>query len=425
MSVGIVLIIVLVLLLAGFPMLTCFTFGAFGIIFALNPDMNMMFLIQQDISGVSNFTLVAIPMFIFAADIMSFGMTANHLVDLIKSFCGHIYGGLAITVAGACTLFGAISGSGNATVVAIGKPMRERMVASGYDQRNTDALICSSATIATLIPPSINMIMYCILTGASIGELFIAGIIPGLIVFLFFAVYNYFYAKKHNIPRSERVSFRGRLTVLRKTILALGFPVLIVGGIYSGIFTPTEAAAASVFYALICEMFVYRTMNLKDLIAVAENSAIMTSAIFILIGMGQGFSWVIAYFDIPTALTLAAMEHIHSQIGMAILISIAFWIACMLVDQIVAMILLIPLVFPMASAMGMDPIYVGVLVCLQAAIGFITPPFGSNIFVACAAFKRPYIEIVKGLPAYLIILFVISVSYILFPDLALIYRAVI
>ena len=133
----------------------------------------------------------------------------------------------------------------------------------------------------------------------------------------------------------------------------------------------------------------------------------------------------IAYFDIPTALTLAAMEHIHSQIGMAILISIAFWIACMLVDQIVAMILLIPLVFPMASAMGMDPIYVGVLVCLQAAIGFITPPFGSNIFVACAAFKRPYIEIVKGLPAYLIILFVISVSYILFPDLALIYRAVI
>ena len=414
-SIAIVLIIMLLLLLAGFPMIASFTFGALGMIFALNPNLNMMFLVQQDIAGVSTFTLVAIPMFILAADIMSYGMTANHLVDFIKAFCGHLYGGLAITVAGACTVFGAISGSGNATVVAIGKPLRSRMISSGYDAQNTDALICSSATIATLIPPSINMIMYCVLTNASVGEMFIAGIIPGIICFLFFSVYNYIYARKHDISRSERVDWPGRWKVFKKSIL-------IVGGIYSGIFTPTEAAAASVIYAMICEMLIYRTVKIRDLFSITESSGIMTSAIFILIGLGQGFSWVLGYFDIPTAVTEIALKHISTPLGMAILISVAFWIACMLMDQIVAMILLVPLVFPMATAMGMDPIYVGVLVCLQSAIGFITPPFGSNIFVACAAFKRSYVDIIKGLPPYLIILLIISVIYIVFPDLALIYR---
>lgn len=421
-SVAIVIILIVVMLLCGFPMIASFAVGGFGLILALQPSLSMTFVIQQFMAGISGFTLISIPMFIFAAEIMSFGKTANHLVDLVKAFVGHIHGGLAITVAGACTIFGAISGSSNATVVAIGKPMRRRMVDSGYDEQNTDALICASAIIAVLIPPSINMIMYCVLTGASVGELFMAGVIPGILVFLLFAVYNYFYAKKKNVPLFGKVGWKERLVTVRKSLLSLGFPLVILGGIYSGIFTPTEAAAVSVIYAIICEMVIYRTVNIKDLLNLAMSTGIMTSAIFVLIAVGQGFSWVITYFNIPKTLTIMAARNITSTVGMSILISAAFFIACMFVDQIVAMLILIPIIFPMTQSMGMDPIYVGILVSLQAAIGSITPPFGSNIFVACAAFDRPYISIVKGLPAYLIILVIVTVIYIAFPNLALIYR---
>ena len=418
----IVIILMIAMLLCGFPMLASFAVGAFGLILAIQPSLSMTFVIQQFIAGISGFTLLSIPMFIFAAEIMSFGRTANHLVDLVKAFVGHISGGLAITVAGACTIFGAISGSSNATVVAIGKPMRSRMIENGYDQQNTDALICASAIIAVLIPPSINMIMYCVLTGTSVGELFVAGVIPRIFVFLLFAVYNYFYANKKNIPKFKRVSWKERIVSVRKSILALGFPVLIIGGIYSGTFTPTEAAAVSVIYAMLCEMLIYRTVNFKDLLDLAKSTGIMTSAIFVLIAVGQGFSWVISYFNIPKTLTIIAAQNINSTVGMAILVSLAFFIACMFVDQIVAMLILLPIIFPMTQAMGMDPVYIGVLVSIQAAIGSITPPFGSNIFVACAAFDRPYLSIVKGLPAYLIILVFVSVIYIAFPNLAIIHR---
>ncbi len=415
-------ILAVVLLLTGFPMIASLSIGAFGLVLAMQPSLDMSFIIQQDIAGVSSFSLLAIPMFIFAAEIMSFGNTANKLVDFVKAFCGHIHGGLAITVAGACTIFGAISGSANATVVAIGKPMRSRMIDSGYDAQNTDALICSAAIIASLIPPSICMIMYCVLTGTSVGELFAAGVFPGVFVFLLFAVYNYFYAKKRNIAKTMKIGWKDRLHVTKKSLLALGFPLLILGGIYSGIFTPTEAAAMSVIYAMLCEMVIYHTVKIKDLLQLAESTAVMTSAIFILIAVGQGFSWVISYFNIPKILTMAVAENITSSIGIAILISVAFWIACMFVDQIVAMIILLPILFPMATAVGLDPVYVGVLVSLQAAIGSVTPPFGSNIFVACAAFDRPYVSIVKGLPAYLIILILVTVLLILFPDMAMVYK---
>lgn len=424
MSIEMIFVIILTvgLLLCGFPMIASLAVGAFGIITVLSPSLDMIFVIQQYIAGISSFSLLAIPMFIFAAEIMSFGKTANHLVDFVKAFCGHIHGGLAITVAGACTIFGAISGSSNATVVAIGKPMRSRMIANGYDEQNTDALICSAAIIAALIPPSISMIMYCVLTGTSVGELFVAGVFPGVLVFLLFAVYNYVYAKKMRIPFSDKVRWPDRLRVTRKSLLSLGFPLLILGGIYSGLFTPTEASAMSVVYAIICEMVIYRTVKIKDFLALAESTAIMTSAIFILIGIGQGFSWTISYFNIPKTLTMIAAENITSAVGIAILVSIAFCIACMFVDQIVAMLILLPIIFPMTTSVGLDPVYVGVLVSLQAAIGSITPPFGSNIFVACAAFDRPYTKIIRGLPPYLLILLSVTVLLIIFPDLALIYR---
>lgn len=417
-----VILFVAFLMVGGFGLIMPLIAGTMALIFINGVTLDPIMVIQQYLAGVSTFALLAIPMFIFAAEIMSFGKTANSLVEVVKAYCGHIYGGLAVTVAGACTAFGAISGSANATVVAIGKPMRQRMLDSGYDLKNTDALICSAAIIAGLIPPSISMVMYCVLTSTSVGELFVAGIIPGLSVFALFAIFNFFYAKKHKIPRTERFSWKERLHVTRKGLLALGFPVLIVGGIYSGLFTPTEAAASSVVYAMVCEMIIYRTVRIRDLHKLALSTAVMTGAIFILIGVGQGFSWVIAYLRIPQAIVTAMLGTDPSKIKILIVVSIAFFVGCMFVDQIVAMLILLPIFMPVATAAGIDPVYLGVIVSVQAAIGCITPPFGNNIFVACAAFERPYVQIVKGLPPYLLILIGYSILILFVPDLVMAYK---
>lgn len=414
--------VIVYLLISGYSMFVPLIVSTVVLIKINAPALSLTMVIQQFVEGVSTYVLLSIPLFVFAADIMTYGKTATRLVDFVKAFVGHIHGGLAITVAGACTMFGAISGSGNATVVAIGKPMRGKMIESGYDETNTDALICSAATIAALIPPSINMIMYSVMTGTSVGEMFLAGIFPGILMFVIFAVMNYFHAKKNNIPRSDRMSWRDRLKVVRKSLLALGFPVLVVGGIYSGLFSPTEAAAMSVFYAVICEMVIYRTVKIKDLVKIALSSAVMTATIFILIAVGQGFSWIIAFLQIPQLLAGALIGSSASVIKICLIISLFFLVACMFVDQIVAMLILLPILFPIAQTAGIDPIYLGVLVCFQSALGFVTPPFGSNIFVACAAFDRPYGKVIKGLPKYLLAFLIVSILYLVFPKLAFVYR---
>lgn len=417
-----VILFIVFLMVGGFGLIIPLIGGTVALIVLNNATLDMIMIIQQYVAGVSTFALLAIPMFIFAAEIMSFGNTANSLVEVVKAYCGHIFGGLAITVAGACTAFGAISGSANATVVAIGKPMRQRMLDSGYDLKNTDALICSSAIIASLIPPSINMVMYCVLSNTSVGELFIAGVIPGASIFTIFSIFNYFHAKNNQIPRTKRLSWKERLHVTKKGALALGFPILIVGGIYSGLFTATEAAAASVVYAMICEMLIFKTVKIRDLRKLALSTAVMTGSIFILIAVGQGFSWVIAYLQIPQAIVSSMLGTDPSSIRILLVVSLAFFIGCMFVDQIVAMLILLPIFMPPALAAGIDPVYLGVVISVQAAIGCVTPPFGSNIFVACAAFNQPYAKVIKGLPPYLIILITYSLLILFVPELVTVYK---
>ncbi|MCG8485602.1 MAG: TRAP transporter large permease [Clostridia bacterium] len=417
-----IIFILIYFLLMGYPMFMPMTVCALVIMSIYVPNLDLILVVQQFINGVSTYVLLAIPMFIFAADIMSKGHTSNRLVDLVKGYCGHIYGGLAITIAGACTIFGAISGSANATVVAIGKPMRDKMIENGYSVENTDALIISSATIATLIPPSINMIMYCVLTGTSVGELFMAGIVPGLMVFGIFAFYNYYHARKNNIPRSKKTTIKEKFIITKKSILALGFPIVIVGGIYSGIFSPTEAAAVAVFYAIICEMIVYKTVKLSDLYSIALSTGVMTATVFILISAGQAFTWMITYLQIPQMLTTAVLGVDPSAAKIIIVVTLFFFVSCMFVDQIVAMLILLPIFFPVAMQAGIDPIYLGIIVSVQAAIGSVTPPFGSNIFVACAAFDKPYLKIIKGLPVYLFMFFIVSLLIMLVPEISTAYR---
>lgn len=221
---------------------------------------------------------------------------------------GHIRGGYAVTTAAACTMFGAISGSTQATVVAVGRPMRERLLKIGYKDSQAMALIINSSDVALLIPPSVGMIIYALAAGSvSVGDLFIAGIIPGVIVFLAFAIYNIIHAKVKDIPLGEKASWKERFVHFRKALLPLGFPIIIVGGIYTGTFTPVEASGISVLYALILEVMIFRTIKWKQIPKISLSTGLVTSAVFILVAGGQLFTWVIGFAGIPRMITEAVL----------------------------------------------------------------------------------------------------------------------
>lgn len=417
--VALLLGIMIACLALGFPMMLGMIIAPLAVLALYYPVVNPMLMIQQLIAGVSPFSLLAVPMFILAADIMCTGQTAQRLLDFVDTFVGHIKGGMAITSAATCTIFGSISGSTQATLVAIGKPMMQPMLKGGYNESHVIALMMSSANIALLIPPSICMIMYAVVTGTSVGELFIGGVGPGLLILLFFSVYEYFYAGRKGIPVKPKCTWAQRWEGFRRALWPLGFPVIVLGGIYTGLFSPTEAAAMSVLYAAILELFVFKSITLKDLPRIALSTGMVTAAVFILVAGGQAFSWVITFAQIPQMLTTGILGTDPSALYVLAIISIFFFIGCMFVDSIPVIIILAPIFFPVAVQAGVDPVHLGIIVTLQSAVGAVTPPFGCNIFTACAIYDRTFLHVVKGLAPYMIMFIIISVIMVLVPDIAL------
>ncbi len=296
------------------------------------------------------------------------------------------------------------------------------MVDKNYGVSETLALIINSANIALLIPPSVVMVMYGVVTGASVGELFIAGIGPGLLVLLFFAVFNYFDAKRKNTPVDDRASWDQRLEAFKKALLPLGFPAIIIGGIYSGFFSPTEAAAVSAIYALILEVIIYKSISIRDIGKIALSSGVVTSVVFVLVAAGNSFAWMFSLGRVPQMITSLLLGPNAGAIKVLAMASLFFFVACMFVDQLVAIIILAPMFVGPAAAAGVDPIHLGIIVTLQCAIGSATPPFGCNIFTASAVFKKPYLTVVRKTAPYFIMYFVISVIMIFFPQIALFSR---
>jgi tripartite ATP-independent transporter DctM subunit len=411
-----------VLLLLGFPMmipLVAATFVAFvGFFSGISPDI----MIQQMLAGIRPAALTAVPMFILAADIITKGHSADRLLDLIMKFVGHVKGGLGVTAAATCTLFGAVSGSTQATVVAIGGPLRPRMLEAGYRDSYVLALIINASDIAMLIPPSIAMIVYGVVSGTSIAELFIAGVGPGLLILALFSAYSVAYAYANDIPTMAKASWGERLDVMKRAVWPLGFPVIIVGGIYGGVFSPTEAAAVCVLYAFILEFVIFRSLKLRELWDIAMSTGLITAVVFILVGIGAAFSWAISFAQIPQEIIAALGLAEAGPTMVLIAISIAFFIGCMFVDPIVVILVMVPIFAPLVQATGLDPVLVGVIVTLQVAIGSATPPFGCDIFTAIAVFKRPYIDVIRGTPPFVLVLLGVSVALILFPQIALFLR---
>jgi C4-dicarboxylate transporter, DctM subunit len=412
--------VMVVLLLLGFPMMVPLTVGAMVLLFSKFSMLEPRMLVQQMIGGVEQSVLVAVPMFILAADIMIKGHTAERLLDLVSRFVGHVRGGLAVTTAVSCTLFGAVSGSTQATVVAMGKPLRPKLLEAGYTDRFSMALIINASDIALLIPPSIGMIIYGVASGTSVGDLFIAGIGPGLMILALFAVYCYVISVWKKIPPRKAATWPERWLALRRAGLAFGFPVIIIGGIYSGFFSPTEAASMSVAYALLLEMVVYREVKLSDLPGIALSTGMITAVVFILVAAGMAFSWIVSFAQIPDLLLGDVVANAADNPMMVLaLVAVAYFVGCMFVDPIVVILILTPIFAPAIQSAGLDPVHVGTIVVLQAAIGSATPPFGCDIFTAVAIFRRPYLDVIAGTPPFVVILLLSTVLLILFPQIAL------
>ncbi|MGO1499951.1 MAG: TRAP transporter large permease [Marinobacter sp.] len=414
------IITMVVLLLLGFPMMVPLAVGTLFMMFTgmtfFGPDQAISWMV----SGVGSWVLAAVPMFIFAADILTKGHTANRLLDVVDSFTRHIRGGLPITTAASCALFGAVSGSTQATVVAMGGPMRPRLLAKGYSDSFALALIINASDIALLIPPSIGFIIYGVVMKASIGDLFLAGILPGLLILVMFSIYCYIGARIKGIEPDPRASWGERFLALRKAILPMGFPVIVVGGIYGGYFSAVEASAVAVAYALLLEVVIYRKVSIRELPSLALSTGMITAVVFILVSIGAAFSQALGTAGVPEQLLGPVIESVgDSQTLALVLIALAFFVGCMFVDPIVVILILVPIFKPLVQSTGLDPIHVGVIVTLQAAIGSATPPFGCDIFTAIAVFRRPYIEVIKGTPPFIFILLLATVVLILFPEISL------
>ncbi len=384
-----------ILLIIGAPIFvailapTIVTFELFG------PEIPSMAMTQPMMQGLNKFTLIAVPLFIFAAAIVSNGEIGKRLVDVVESLVGHITGGVAITVVVTCACFGAISGVGQAAIVSIGPIVFPALIRQGYSKMFSVGLIVASSTLAMLVPPSVAMILYALQTYSSVGNVFLAGLAAGLIFTAFLSVYSYIYARIRSVGREPKKSWRERSSSIVAGGWSLGLPVIIFGGIYSGTFTPTEAAAGACAYAIFIEMVVYRTLTIRGLFRISEESAIIIASILILLAAGSTMSYYLTLENIPQYVTGLMQD--RSLIEVLLLINVLFLITGMFVDPNSAIIVLTPLIFPAAQALSIDPVHLGAVVVFNIAIGMVTPPFGLNLFMGMITFKIGYGEIVRSI----------------------------
>lgn len=358
--------------------------------------------VQKVVGGINHSTLLAIPFFIFAAELMGDGQIAKRLTGLVQSLLGHRRGGIGYTVIGGSMAFGSVSGSAPATVAAMGRMVFPEMRAAGYSEKFSLGLIASSAETALLIPPSITFIIYAWMTGTSVARLFVAGLAVGLVLGLVFAVLVAYQAHRDKVTAGPRTSWGERLGAVRHAAWALGMPVIILGGIYSGFFTPTEAAAASVVYAIAVEGFVFRNLTFAKLFAITERAAISTAIIFVLLALGGLLSYFITLAQVPNTILefLTAVE--AGPITFLLVVNVAFLLAGMFIDPNSALLILVPPLYPVATAMGIDPIHFGMIVTLNISVGMITPPFGLDLFVASSTLSKPVMTIISGIWPFVI-----------------------
>ena len=354
----------------------------------------LLMVAQNAFAALDSFPLLAIPFFILAGSLMGYGGISRRLVMLAEALIGAITGGLAMVTITACMFFAAISGSAPATVSAIGSFMIPAMKEKRYDEDFAAALTAIAGSIGAIIPPSIPFVLYGVISGASIGELFISGIVPGILVGIALMIVSYFIAKKRNwMVSTERIPL---LQALRESIWALFVPIIILGGIYGGIFTPTEAAVVASVYALVIGKFVYKELDFKVMYEAFKEASLVNGATSFMIGFSMSFAAFITMEQIPVKITEMMLSISSSTIVILLLINILLLIVGCFVDTISATIVLTPILLPIVTKLGMDPVHFGLQMVIAFCIGYVTPPYGCNLFVASAISNVSVIRISKA-----------------------------
>lgn len=414
----VLLAVVLILLISSTPVYVAFGLSSIVAI-SMFTSIPLEIVGQRMFAGIDKFSLMAVPFFILAANVMKGGGLSHKILNFANAFVGHKKGGLAMTVILSCMFFGAVSGSSPATVVAIGALMVPALKEGKYGNKFTMGLITSSSAIAVIIPPSIGMIVYGSATGVSVGDLFLAGVLPGILFGVVYMIYSYFYAKKHNIPVQEKATRKEKWEAFKDASWALGIPAIIIGGIYGGIFTPTEAAAVAAVYAIFISLFIYKNMSFRELITVSSDSVVGTAQIMILIAAASIFAWVLTSQQVPQNLAAALTTLSESKVVILLIINVILLITGMFIDGASSTTILAPLLFPLTKQFGIDPIHLGIIMVVNGAIGMFTPPFGLNLFVATGIDDTSINEIIKGAVPFIILSIVALMMITFIPQISL------
>jgi tripartite ATP-independent transporter DctM subunit len=411
----------LVLLLLSVPI--GYAIGIATLITLMNfTSIPLLMLAQNAVAGVDSFPLLAIPFFMLAGNLMSSGGIAKRLVNFFESFIGHITGGLGMVTVVVCMFFAAISGSAVATVSAVGAFMIPEMVKHGYSKSYSAALTAAAGTIGVIIPPSIPFVIYGVVSGTSITGMFTAGFLPGILMGVALMVVNYIVSKKYGYKGSERTEkSSGILKTFMDAFWAILSPVIILGGIYSGKFTPTEAAVVSVVYSFIIGVFVYKELDMKGAYKAFKDAIVVNGATTFMIGLSTAFAALLTMEQIPLKIASIITGMSNNGIIILLLINILLIIIGMFIDNIPATIILTPILLPICMSYGMHPITFGIMLTMNLAIGFCTPPYGINLFVASAISKVKMEDLSKQIMLMIFALIVVLMLVTFFKPLTMIF----
>ena len=415
MGAGVLFGILFILLFLGVPIAICLGIAA-ALTMALTGNMQYLAAVPTRMfTQLDNTTLMAVPFFILAGNIMAEGGISDRLIGFFELLLKRLPGRLACISVVASGFFGAISGSNPATVAAIGGITAPRMIQKGYPPEKAAAIAASSGTLGVVIPPSIPMVTYAVTASVSIISMFEAGWVPGIMLIVGLCIANAIMCKKYDSVDTTRYPAKTYLIRFKDAFLALLMPVIILGGIYGGIFTPTESAAVACIYALIVSCFVFRELNLKQLYKIFKDSCISSAVVLFVVGMSAPFAWFMTSENIPTMISTAVMSTFHNKFVILLAMNLLLlFLGCFLETQSI-ILLVTPILLPMATALGVSPVALGLIIIVNTSIGMITPPMAVNLFVATGICKTTVGAVSKKIIPYLLLEFGILLLYTYIP----------
>lgn len=406
----------LVMTAIGVPVAFALALSASLVLFTFM-DMPQVMVTQVMYSGIDSFSFMAVPFFMLAGAFMSAGGVTTRLVNFALALVGSFRGGLAQAVAVAGMFFAAISGSSAATTAAIGSTMVNEMEKKGYRRELATGIVAAGGTVGIVIPPSITLVVYGVIANTSIGDLFMGGLLPGFLMGVVMCAVSWFLARKEGIPKEGSFSAVSVFKCFKDSFWALLTPVIIIGGIYGGIFTPTEAAAVAAVYGIVVGLFIYRELKIKDFPKIIFQAVIGTTIIMFIVGAAKVFGWLMTNLEIPHHIGAFMVSITSSPIMFLLMVNVLLLVIGTLINASAAVVILTPILLPVVEQLGIDPLFFGVLMVINLAIGCITPPVGLDLFVASAITKVPLEKVMRASLPYLISLLISLLAFTMFPSI--------